>query len=183
VLFDASTLSVDENQRQCIEVVREARGYGAGVEGEIEAIQGVEDGIGSDDVTKTASLEVAVRYIESTGVDIFAPSIGNAHGEYRTAPTLDGQKVADLLEATGVPMALHGGTGLSADQFADLIGRGCAKVNVSTAVKVRFLEANRSYLEEHPTDADPPRLFRHVRAEVIDIARHHIRMFGSEGRG
>lgn len=183
VLFDASALSVKENQRQCIEVVREAREYGANVEGEIEAIQGVEDGIGSDEVSQSVSLDVAVQYVLGTGIDIFAPSIGNAHGVYRTTPKLDSQRVADLLKATGVPMALHGGTGLGADQFADLIRRGCAKVNVSTAVKLRYLAATRAYLDANPDEGDPPKLFRYVRAEVMAMAIDHIRIFGSEGRG
>jgi fructose-bisphosphate aldolase class II len=182
VLFDASTLSVEENQRQCIEVVAEARRHGAHVEGEIEAIQGVEDGIGSDAVSRAESLEVAVRFIKATGVDVFAPSIGNAHGVYPTEPRLDAQRVSDLVAATGVPMALHGGTGLSPALFRDLIGRGCAKVNVSTAVKLSYLAANRDYLAAHPGDGDPPSLFRHVRGEVMDMAREHIRMFGSEGK-
>lgn len=182
VLFDASTLTVEENRRQCVEVVREARRYGADVEGEIEAIQGVEDGIGSDQTSRAASLDLAIDFIKSTGVDVFAPSIGNAHGLYHSPPKLDAKRVSDLVSATGVPMALHGGTGLSAAQFGDLISRGCAKVNVSTAVKIRYVESTREYLNQHPDQADPPQLFRHVRAEVIDMAKDHIRMFGSEGR-
>jgi fructose-bisphosphate aldolase, class II len=181
VLFDASTLTLEENRRQCIEVVGEASRYGANVEGEIEAIQGVEDGLGSDDASRAASLEAAVDFIKSTGVDIFAPSIGNAHGLYKAPPKLDAQRVSDLVAATGIPMALHGGTGLSASQFTDLINRGCAKVNVSTAVKIRYVESTRQYLNQHPDESDPPRLFRHVRAEVIEMAKEHIRMLGSEG--
>lgn len=182
VLFDAHELSVEENERQCLEVVAEARRHGADVEGEIEGIRGVEDGIGSDDAGPVQSLTVAVGFIERTGVDIFAPAIGNAHGMYRARPVLDHQRVSDLVEATGIPMALHGGTGLSADQFSDLIARGCAKVNVSTALKIAYMEANRSFLSEDPTAADPPKLFAFVRGAVMEMARQHIRMFGSEGR-
>jgi fructose-bisphosphate aldolase, class II len=182
VLFDAHELSVEENERQCIEVVAEARRVGAHVEGEIEGIRGVEDDIGSDEQGPTQTLEVVVGFIERTGVDIFAPAIGNAHGLYTTRPTLDHQRVSDLVAATGVPMALHGGTGLSADQFSDLIARGCAKVNVSTALRITYMEANRRYLTENPTAADPPRLFAHVREAVMEMTRQHIRMFGSEGR-
>ncbi len=131
VLFDAHELDVGENLRQTTEVVAEARKFGAHVEGEIEGIQGVEDGVGSDDSPAIQSLEVAVGFIESTGVDCFAPALGNAHGRYRQAPRLDAQRVSDLVAATGVPMALHGGTGLSDEQFTDLIARGCAKVNIS----------------------------------------------------
>ena len=182
VLFDASALSVEENRRQCIEVVAEARRHGAHVEGEIEGIQGVEDDVGSDSASVVQSLDVAVDFIRSTGVDIFAPAIGNAHGLYRSAPTLDAQRVSDLVAATGIPMALHGGTGLSESDFRDLISRGCAKVNISTALKVAFTDANLEYLVAHPTQHDPPNLFRHVRAKVIEMSVEHMRMFGSDGR-
>ena len=182
VLFDAHELSVEENERQCIEVVAEARGYGANVEGELEGIRSVDDDLGSNDEGPTQSLETAVGFIERTGVDIFAPAIGNAHGMYRARPTLDHQRISDLVAATSIPMALHGGTGLSADQFSDLIARGCAKVNVSTALKIAYMQTNRGYLTEHPDAADPPRLFAHVREAVMEMTRRHIRLFGSEGR-
>ena len=141
VLFDASQLSVEENQRQTIEVVAEARRYGAQVEGEIESITGVEDGIGSDTESARQTLDVSVAFIEATGVDVFAPAIGNAHGTYKTAPKLDAQRLSDVVEATGVPCALHGGSGLTDEQFADLIARGCAKVNISTALKESFMRS------------------------------------------
>jgi fructose-bisphosphate aldolase class II len=182
VLFDASALTVEENRRQCIEVVAEARRYGAHVEGEIEGIQGVEDDIGSDAASAIQSLDVAVDFIRSTGIDIFAPAIGNAHGLYRSAPTLDAQRVSDLVAATQIPMALHGGTGLSEADFRDLISRGCAKVNISTALKVAFTDANLEYLTQHPIQHDPPSLFRHVRAKVIEMSVQHMHMFGSAGR-
>jgi fructose-bisphosphate aldolase class II len=156
VLFDGHELSVEENERQCIEVVADARRGGADVEGEIEGIRGVEDDIGSDEQGSMQTLEVAVSFIERTGVDIFAPAIGNAHGMYKARPTLDHQRISDLVEATGIPMALHGGTGLSPNQLSDLITRGCAKVNVSTALKIAYMDANRRYLTEDPTAADPP---------------------------
>ncbi len=182
VLFDAHELSVQENQRQCIEIVAEAHAVGATVEGEIEGIRGVEDGLGSDDGGPTQRLEVAVEFIRRTGVDIFAPAIGNAHGLYRATPSLDHQRITDLVEATGIPMALHGGSGLTAEQFHDLITRGCAKVNVSTALKVAYMQAHREYLTADPEAADPPKLFEHVRERVMAITIDHIRMFGADGR-
>ncbi|BEP15344.1 class II fructose-1,6-bisphosphate aldolase [Acidothermaceae bacterium B102] len=184
VLFDASSLPVAENLRQTVEVVAEARAVGAHVEGEIEAITGVEDGIGSDDVAKRQSLEVAVDFIERTGVDVFAPSIGNAHGVYLHEPTLDAQRVSDVVEATGVPVALHGGTGMTPEQFTDLIARGCAKVNISTALKVTYMKANLDYLRdaEARDKWDPPTLFVAVRAACKDMATGYIQQFGSNGR-
>ncbi|MFP5283984.1 MAG: class II fructose-bisphosphate aldolase [Actinomycetes bacterium] len=184
VLFDAPELEVAENLRQTTEVVAEARRYGAHVEGEIEGIQGVEDDLGSDEASALQSLEVAVDFIQQTGVDCFAPAIGNAHGQYTAAPQLNAQRVTDLVEATGVPMALHGGTGLSEEQFRDLIARGCAKVNISTAIKESFMKSGLEFLRgaEEKGKWDPPLLFRHQRAAVMETARYHLRLFGSAGR-
>jgi fructose-bisphosphate aldolase class II len=184
VLFDAHELDVAENLRQTTEVVAEARRHGSHVEGEIEGIRGVEDGIGSDEASVQQSLEVAVDFIKRTGVDCFAPAIGNAHGQYTAAPTLDHQRVSDLVEQTGIPMALHGGTGLSDEQFQDLISRGCAKVNISTALKERYMQSSLEFLRESEQKRswDPPSLFRHQRTAVIEMAKHHIRLFGGSGR-
>jgi fructose-bisphosphate aldolase, class II len=184
VLFDASSLPVEENLRQTIEVVAEARSYGAHVEGEIEAIKGVEDGIGSDEESKRQSLDVSLNFVRTSGIDVFAPSIGNAHGVYTATPELDGQRVTDIVIRTGVPVALHGGTGLTDDQFRDLIARGCAKVNVSTALKVTYMTSNLEFLRdaEARDKWDPPSLFRHVGTDVRAMTTGFIRRFGSAGR-
>ncbi len=184
VLFDASRMPVEENLRQVVEVVAEARAVGAHVEGEIEAITGVEDGVGSDDVAQRQSLEVAIDFIERSGVDVFAPSIGNAHGVYVQEPTLDAGRVTDLVDATGIPVALHGGTGMTDAQFVDLIARGCAKVNISTGLKVTYMKANLEFLRgaEEAGKWDPPSLFSEVRAAVVAMAAGYIDTFGSAGK-
>ena len=181
VLFDASKLTVEENRRQCIEVVEEARRYGALVEGEIEGFKRTEEMTG-DEAEHVQSLETVVGFVRATGVDIFAPAVGNAHGTYKTAPRLDAQRVTDIVAATGKPVALHGGTGMSAEQFADLVSRGCAKVNISTALKIAYLSSGHDYLASHPGEYDPPKVFAAQRTAVKDMAAHHIRMIGSEGR-
>ena len=184
VLFDGSAMPVEENLHQTKEVVEEARRYGAHVEGEIEGIKGVEDGVGSDEESLRQSLPVALDFIRSTGIDCFAPAIGNAHGWYASEPKLDAERVSDIVSAEPVPIALHGGSGMTDAQFTDLIARGCAKVNISTALKRRFMKANLEFLRE--TEAkdkwDPPSLFKHVRAEIVDLTVDHIRRFGSEGK-
>ena len=181
VLFDASKLSVEENRRQCIEVVAEARRYGALVEGEIEGFKRTEEMTG-DEAQHVQSLETVVDFVHETGVDVFAPAIGNAHGTYKTAPTLDAQRVTDIVAATGIPVALHGGTGMTAEQFADLISRGCAKVNISTALKIAFMKAGFDFMTENPGKYDPPSIFKVQRAAVMAMAASHIRMFGSAGK-
>jgi ketose-bisphosphate aldolase len=184
VLFDASALPVRENMRQTVQVVAEARSYGAHVEGEIESITGVEDDIGSDEESRRQSLPVALEFIRTTGVDVFAPAIGNAHGVYRSAPKLDAQRVSDIVAAEPIPIALHGGTGMTDAQFADLIARGCAKVNISTALKVTYMKASLAFLRgaEERDGWDPPSLFTAVRTAVKDMAADHMRRFGSAGK-
>ena len=184
VLFDASALPVEENQRQTVEVVAEARSYGANVEGEIESITGVEDGVGSDEESRRQSLPVALEFIRTTGVDVFAPAIGNAHGVYRSEPKLDAQRVSDIVAAQPVPIALHGGTGMTDAQFSDLIARGCAKVNISTALKRTYMKSSLDFLRQaEERDAwDPPSLFTAARAAVLQMAADHMRRFGSAGK-
>jgi len=184
VLFDASRLPVEENQRQTVEVVAEARRYGADVEGEIESITGQEDGVGSDEESKRQTLEVSLRFLEATGVDVFAPAIGNAHGTYKRAPVLDFQRVSDIVAAHPVPIALHGGSGLSDAQFADCIARGCAKVNISTALKETFMQSSLAFLKDAEAKGkwDPPSLFTAVGADVRAMTVHYAQVFGSAGR-
>src|SRR5215468_10604976 len=182
VLFDGSELDVAENTRQTIEVVAEAESYGAQVEGEIESVTGVEDGIGSDEAGDIHPTEVSGEFIAATGIYSFAPAIGTAHGLYKAEPKLMPERVTELVAEYPIPMVLHGGTGLTEAQFSDLIARGCAKVNISTALKIAFVDAHREYLDANPGKHDPPSLLKHVRTRVKDMATEHIRMFGSAGK-
>jgi len=184
VLFDASVLPVEENQRQTIEVVKQAKSFGASVEGEIEAITGVEDGHGSDTASRRESLETSLRFIEETGVDVFAPSIGNAHGTYKTTPVIDFDRVSDIVKAHPIPIALHGGSGLTLEQFKELISRGCAKINISTALKELFMKSSLEFLiETQKKDKwDPPSLFASTSAQVVDMVVDLAEQFGSKGK-
>lgn len=184
VLFDASHLPVAENLRQTVEVVAEARRHGAHVEGEIESITGVEDGVGADTEAARQDLSVVLDFIDRTDVDVFAPAIGNAHGVYKAAPVLDTERVDDIVAARSLPVALHGGSGLTDEQFTDLIARGCAKVNISTALKGTFMHSSLEFLRdaEKRDKWDPPSLFRKARADCVQLAGSLMERFGSAGR-
>ncbi len=182
VLFDASHLDVEENTRQTIEVVAEADRHGAQVEGEIETVLGVEDGVGSDEAGTVHPIEVSSRFIKATGIYAFAPAIGTAHGLYKKTPHLMPERVTEIVQRHPIPMVLHGGTGLTEEQFTDLIARGCAKVNISTALKIAFVSSHREYLDANPGKNDPPSMLAHVREAVKQMAIHHISMFGSAGK-
>lgn len=182
VLFDASSLSYEENLRQTREVVEQAHRHGVAVEGELEAIQGVEDGLGNDAQSAIVELPLAVDFIRHTGVDCFAPAIGTAHGLYRGEPRIDFNRVREIASATGIPIVIHGGTGLQPAVFAELIHLGAAKLNVSTQLKITLMDSMRDYLCRKPDSHDPLALFSHTRAAVESMAASFLDTFGSSGQ-
>ena len=115
---------------------------------------------------------------------MFAPAIGNAHGVYKREPVLDFQRVTDIVEAHPIPIALHGGSGLTDAQFQDLIARGCAKVNISTALKITYMKSNLAFLKEAEAKDkwDPPSLFSAVRSDIVAMTVALAEQFGSAGK-
>jgi fructose-bisphosphate aldolase class II len=182
VLFDGSGLSSDDCLAQTKKVVALARKYGAAVEGEIEPVKGVEDGIGSDAEVAVFSVDKAVTFIRTTGIDSFAPAIGTAHGVYKAEPKINFDRVSELVAAVGIPMVIHGGTGLSEDTFHKLIARGAVKVNISTELKITFADSLREYLEKYPKQYDPLKLLAANREAIKAMARRFVKIFGSDGR-
>lgn len=182
VLFDASKLSYEDNLRQTKEVVAMARTVGAAVEGELEAVKGVEDGVGSDDEGGLVPLDKCVEFLEQTGIDSFAPAIGTAHGLYKSAPRINFTRVREIVSAHPTPIVLHGGTGLTDDVFKKLIAEGCAKVNISTMLKITYCDAYRSYLDAKPQEHDPLKVMASVREQVVPMAKGFMEIFGSVGK-
>ncbi len=182
VLFDASKLSYEENMAQTKEVVKLAHSYGAAVEGELEAIKGVEDGVGDEHGSGVVALDKAVAFIRETGVDSFAPAIGTAHGVYKGTPKINFERVSEIVEQAPIPLVVHGGTGLSEETFRELIRRGAPKINISTQLKITYADSFRNYLNEKPDEYDPLKLIAAVKKNLVDMAASFMRIFGSEGK-
>ena len=182
VLFDASKLTYEDNMAQTTEVVKFAHQYGVAVEGELEAVKGVEDGVGDEYGGPIVALDKAVAFIRQTGIDSFAPAIGTAHGLYKGTPRINFQRVAEIMETAPVPLVVHGGTGLSDETFHKLIQLGTPKINISTQLKITLADSYRGYLEEHPTEYDPLKLLGAVKKKLVAQIECFMRTFGSEGR-
>lgn len=182
VLFDGSSMNYDENLNYTRDIVQFARQYGAHVEGEVVPVTGVEDGIGSDEVAEPVPFEKDVEFIRETGIYCYAPAIGTAHGFYKASPSIRYDHMEELVAATNMPMVLHGGTGLSEETFHRLIALGAAKVNISTDLKRRYADGFRTYLEAKPKEYNPLKLIGAVRDDVIAMAQHYFKLFGSEGK-
>ena len=182
VLFDGSGLSFQENFEVTKEIVQFASRLGASVEGEVVAVAGVEDGMGSESEGDLLPIEKELEFIRQTGIYCYAPPIGTAHGFYKAAPTIRYDRMQQLVEATGMPMVLHGGTGLTNDVYKRLIALGAAKVNISTALKKTYADGFRTYLEKNPTQYDPLKLIGSVQNDVTSMAQALFKTFGSEGQ-
>lgn len=181
VLFDGSALNYDENFRITSNIVQFAKQYGASVEGEVVPVTGVEDDVGSDEKATPVPIEKDIEFIRGTGIYCYAPAIGTAHGFYHAAPSIRYDHLEQLVAATNMPMVLHGGSGLSDAVFHRLIALGAAKVNISTDLKKTYADGFRNYLEAKPKEYNPLKLIAAVRDDVIAMAQHYFRLFGSEG--
>ena len=138
VMFDGSTGSYEDNVRQTAEMVKIAHALGATVEGEIGHVGQAANGDGGDCYTTP---EEAVKFVKETGVDALAVAIGTAHGVYKSKPKLDLHRLDEIKKAVSVPLVLHGGSGLTDDDFRNVIKHGIAKVNIFTDLCVAGMKA------------------------------------------
>lgn len=190
IMIDASKQPYEENIRQTKEVVDYCHSIGdISVEGELGTVSGVEDQIKvAEDEAALANPQQAVEFVERTGVDIFAPAIGTAHGVYKTKnPKVDFErlgKINQLLNGAGVkiPLVVHGGTGLPEDYCKKLIEMGGAKFNVSTELKHTLIDATFGYISEHQDEYDPGKVDVYVKDAIRKAVGHWIDMLGSEGK-
>jgi ketose-bisphosphate aldolase len=190
IMIDASKLPYEENIRQTKEVVDHAHRVGnLSVEGELGTVSGVEDQIKvAEDETQLANPIQSVEFVERTGLDIFAPAIGTAHGVYKTKnPKVDFErlgKINQLLNGKTIktPLVVHGGTGLPEDYIKKLIEMGGAKFNVSTELKRTLIDAKYEYIAAHREEYDPGKVDVAVRDAIRKAVGHWIDMLGSAGK-
>ncbi len=188
IMIDASKQSYDENIRQTKEVVDYCHSVGnISVEGELGTVGGVEDQIKvAEDEAQLANPQQSVEFVERTGVDIFAPAIGTAHGVYKTKnPKIDFERMAvinKMLNGNGIktPLVVHGGTGLPDDYIKKLLKAGGAKFNVSTELKHTLIDAKYEYISAHRDEYDPGKLDVFVRDATRKAVMHWMDKLGCE---
>jgi tagatose 1,6-diphosphate aldolase GatY/KbaY len=190
IMIDASKQTFDENIRQTKEVVDYCHKLGKiSVEGELGTVSGVEDQIKvASDEAQLANPKQAVEFVERTGVDIFAPAIGTAHGVYKTKnPKIDFERMATIhkmLNGNGIktPLVVHGGTGLPEDYIKKLLKAGGAKFNVSTELKHTLIDTTFEYITAHRDEYDPGKLDVATRDATRKAVMHWIDMLESAGK-
>lgn len=132
VMFDGSHYPLEKNIETTREIVTMAEKFGASVEGEIGSIGGAEGDMDSADIQVTSVAE-AKRFAEETKVDALAVAIGTAHGNYKETPLLRIDRLKEIHAALDTPLVLHGGTGLTREDFHNCLKNGITKINIATA--------------------------------------------------
>lgn len=130
VMYDGSLLPYEENVANTVKAVAMAKRFGAGVEAEIGKLSSREGGTGeSAGGPVYTDPELAVRFCKETGIDALAPSFGTAHGIYKSKPVLDLDRVKVIAQKTGLPLVMHGGSGVSPEDYRTGIQNGLRKIN------------------------------------------------------
>ena len=178
IMFDGSAGNANDNLRDTAEIVRICHAFGASVEGEIGHVGMAESGDG-DVRDMYTTPEEAVSFSDATGVDALAIAIGTAHGVYKAKPHLDICRLKEIRAALNTPLVLHGGSGLTDQDFRNTIEAGITKVNIHTDLCLAGLAAIRSGIEEGLDYLSlRQRKVEAIKAEV----KKKLTLFGCDGK-
>ena len=185
VMFDGSHYPIEENIQKSKEIIEYAHSRGISVECEVGGIGGEEDGVTS--MGEVANPEEC-RMIAELGVDFLAAGIGNIHGKYPANwAGLNFDALAKVQDVTaGLPLVLHGGSGIPRDQIKKAISLGVSKINVNTELQLVFADATRKYIEEgkdlQGKGYDPRKLLAPGAEAIVNKCKAMIEEFGSANK-
>jgi len=190
IMFDGSHFDFEENIKRTREVSDYCHNIGdITVEGELGTVSGVEDQIKmASDEAQLCDPEKSLEFLERSGIDLFGPAIGTAHGVYQTEnPVIDFVRLGEIyrkinMPVVRTPLVIHGGTGLSEQTVKTLIENGGSKYNVSTNLKYILLDSTFEYMSEHRKEYDPGKLDKHVKLATKQRIEYWIDLLGSTGK-
>ncbi len=187
VIFDGAKLPVEENikiTKQCVEYAKSS-GRDVLVEAELgyigtssKLLDEVPQGITLDQLTTPAD---ARHFIEETGIDFFAPSVGNIHGMLKKVsnPELNIERIKEIKEATGLPLVLHGGSGIIDENFTEAIASGISIVHINTEIRIAYRDAVKKSLAENPDEIAPYRLMKPSLLAVQEVVEKRLKLFSN----
>lgn len=181
IMYDCSTASYEDNLENVAQMVKICHGMGVTVEGELGHV-GDNEGTGvlanpSDYFTDP---NTAVDFVTKTGIDSLAVAVGNAHGDYKFPPKLDFDRITEIADKTGIPLVLHGGSGLSDSDFKMAVSRGICKVNIFTDID----KAGKAGIQKG-LEAGAKTMMGLIPYEIDamkEVVREKIMLFGSNQR-
>lgn len=181
VMYDCSVCGYEENKARMAEMVKICHAMGVTVEGELGHVG---DNEGAGKLTNPSDYytdpETAVDFVKSTGVDALAVAVGNAHGDYKFPPKLDFDRISSISAGTGLPLVLHGGSGLADDDFRIAVKRGICKVNIFTDLE----KAGKAGAEKAIAEGVPSltKMIPYEIEAMKKVVEEKIRLFGSVGK-
>lgn len=189
IMYDSSTDSYEENVKKVKEMAYIAHSYGATIEGELGHVGDNESSAEATSNAANGTVDfsafftdpaMAKDYVETTGVDALAIAVGNAHGAYKFPPKLDFDRIRAIAETVDVPLVLHGGSGLTNDDFRRAIHEGISKVNIFTDINVAAAKAAASKSEQ--TEKGITDMIPLIVDSVKQETMKKMKLFGSAGK-
>lgn len=180
VMIDNSALPIDENIENTKKVVEYAHANGVSVEAEVGTVGGEEDGVIGG--VAYADLAECVRLVQEANVDALAAALGSVHGTYDGEPKLGFKEMEEISEATGMPLVLHGGSGIPEHQVKKAISFGHAKINVNTELQQQWTKAVREKLNTDDKVYDPRKVIAPGKDAIVATTKETMDMFGSSNK-
>ncbi|MED2257700.1 class II fructose-bisphosphate aldolase [Brevibacillus parabrevis] len=183
VMIDGSSLPFADNVALTKQVTDLARPHGISVEAELGHVGGNELGGTYGTESKLTEPYQVAEFVERTGVDALAVSIGTAHGVYTAEPNLNVERMQEINQASPVPLVLHGGSGTPDAQVQAVVKHGISKVNLYADCRIAMAKGvKRAAAEMTRIDPLPEEMFLPIKQELEQTVEHKIRMLGSLGR-
>ncbi|QED49747.1 class II fructose-bisphosphate aldolase [Cytobacillus dafuensis] len=181
VMIDASHDPFEENVAITSKVVEYAHAKGVSVEAELGTVGGQEDDVVADGVIYADAKECD-ELVKRTKIDCLAPALGSVHGPYKGEPKLGFAEMEEIGKLTGVPLVLHGGTGIPTKDIQRAVSLGTAKINVNTENQIASAKRVREVLAENPNMYDPRKYLGPARDAIKETVIGKMREFGSSGK-
>ncbi|WP_323704212.1 class IIb fructose-bisphosphate aldolase FdaB [Mammaliicoccus sp. Dog046] len=181
VMIDASHHSFEENIEITSKVVEYAHANGVSVEAELGTVGGQEDDVVAEGVIYADPKECQ-ELVERTGIDTLAPALGSVHGPYKGEPNLGFKEMEEIGASTGLPLVLHGGTGIPTHDIKKAITYGTAKINVNTENQISSVKAVREVLNNDSEVYDPRKYLGPAREAIKATVQGKIQEFGTSNQ-
>ncbi|MGG0656556.1 class II fructose-bisphosphate aldolase [Rummeliibacillus pycnus] len=177
VMIDASHHPFEENIEITSKVVEYAHAHGVSVEAELGTVGGDEDGVIGG--IMYADPEECRKMVEATSIDCLAPALGSVHGPYHGEPNLGFKEMEEISGLAGLPLVLHGGTGIPTKDIQRSISLGTAKINVNTENQIAATKVIREFLDNDKQTYDPRKFLGPAREAIKATVIGKMREFGS----
>ena len=181
VMIDASHHPLEENIEMVKKVVEYAKQFNVSVEAELGHVGGQEDNVVSQGVIY-ADPQECVRLVKETGIDCLAPALGSVHGPYHGEPKLGFDEMEEINNLCGIPLVLHGGSGIPDEQIRKAIDRGTAKINVNTECQQEWTKIVREVLAKDSKVYDPRKVIGPGKKGIANVVLAKCEIFGCIGK-